>query len=452
MSTIDHHGILASKFGQLAPLLVSEKSIFNPRFWDRSNICVIDDSSIYTPMGNQLPQFGQSVRFVLPKRPTLVGPLMIEWVLSAAALPGLETAAYINNVGDAIARTVVMRYGGHVLQSYPGEFQQLVRRVSKHEVFEENRDQLTLGNRRYGANNGEAERAAAYEAGITLFTPLDELFFTHHFDEYWMPEALATEGEIEVTIADLARIVYSSTGIAPTVLPTLTSIRLRCREVTLTAFEKADRLKQFNADKGMLTHMLDCETQLRTPITGSLGALVPPLPLVERIIPLDNIRLDVGMLYFTVRKAATTDLPSVNRDWNGDPLDSDNSAAAPLVTSVVRAGTHQGTIVPISSFRLEANGSRLTGDIPEFLNRTWHRSMYFKESQSKDFVYFLSFQALPDNRKHVTGFLNAANLGKLQLVITLPDFLTTAPLEVDVFTHSHNIIQVRRGDAVKSLK
>ena len=451
MSAFDAYSILTTKFGQLAPLLVGEASLFQPRFWDRSNIFVMAEDQTYTPATSATPSFGSEVRWILPKRATLLGCPMIEWTLAAAGAAGANTAAYVNNVGDQILDTVTMRYGSHILQTYPGEVQQIYRRVSKHEVFEENRDELTLGNRRYAIRAQEDEREAFYRTGGVLYSPLDELWFTHHFDEHWMPEAFATEAELIVTVKPLARIVYTSDGAVPShpALPTITAAVLRVREITLTAPEKAQRLKYYNSAKGMLTHFLDTEVQARAARTITLAGAANQTFRVK----LDNIRLDVAWLAFLVRKAGTgVGVPSVNQDWSGDPLDS---AAGVVAHGGVSNAVETGTILPITTFRFEANGSRLTNDIPEKVNRCFQRMLYFKDSQSRDFIYFYSPAAIPDNRKHVTGFLNAANLGNLELVVTVPQpagLGADLDVEIDVFSLSHNIMQMRRGDAVKSLK
>lgn len=449
MSAFDAYSVLTTKFGQLAPMLIGEKSLFTPRFWDRSNIHVTGEDQTYQPRGNTNPQFGEQARYVFPKRATLLGTPLIEWELTAGVGPGAAplSAAYVNNVGDHICATVTMRYGSHILQSYPGIVQQIVRRVECNEIDEDCRDELTLGNRRIGAGTLELERAQAFDQtagtfwanGTTIYSPLDQLWFQHHFDEHWMPEAFATEAELEIDIAPIGRLVYTNAAATPPVTPpTISASRMRIREITLTAPEKAERLNYFNSEKGCLTHFLDWETQRRVAITGT-GALA------TYRVPLDNIRLDINQLFFIVRKSGAA-APSINVDWSCDPLENDSTAASLLVG----AATNLGALMDIASFRFEANGSRLTNDIPAFINRTWMRKLYHSKATSNDFIFFYSPALIPDNKKHVTGFLNAANLGNLELVINAN--LPAVAYEVDVFVQSHNIIQMRRGDAVKSLK
>lgn len=452
MSGMDNYSLLTTKFGQLAPLLIGEKSLFTPRFWDRTNIHVVTEDQVYQPRNSSDVSLGGTVRFVLPKRATLIGPLLLQTPLAPAvpnAAPPGGRGAYVNNLGDQIIRQVTIRYGSHHLQSYFGEAAQICRRVAYNEIQEECRDELTLGNRRQADLVQETERADFFDNGGIIYSPLDQLFFTEHFDEYWMPEALATEAEIIIDYQRAGRIAYTTQAAVPATAPqidTTVGPTLRVRETTLTAPEKAERLNYFNADKGMLFHILDWETQLEVPFT-STGAANQTLR-----VNLDNLRLDLNEMFFLVRRAGPGVVApgvSMDLDWSIDPLDSATNDGSQLVEAAF-GNLDRAGIVNIDSFRLEANGSRLTNDIPSFINRTWQRKLYHEGATSRDFIFFVSPSLMPDNRKHVTGFLNTANLGKFELIInhSLPprDFV------IDVYAQSHNVIQMRRGDAVKSLK
>lgn len=435
--------------GQMSALLIGDKSLFTPQFWTRAGIQWFDDNALYTPVGNQTPTFGQTIRFVLSKRASRLADVLIEWELTKAGNAAGDRGAYIINAGDAICKTVTMRYANNVLQSYPGEAQQIYRRVTKHEIMEEGRDALTLGNLRGSIPADEAQREIAFwrgavggsAANFTLYSPLDELWFRHHFDEYWTPSAFATEAEIEIEIASLGEICYTTTGVAPVTPPTIASVRLRQRELTLTTQETAQLKQYYRSEDGLLVHFLDTELQLRTSFTGNATGANR-----EIRVPLDNIRLDMFAMFFCVRPGQNAGV-SVNNPYSGDRLDSSDPINVSSVT-----GTDTGMLQPIVSFRLEANGQRITNDIPEILNRGYMRQLYWKDSQTRDYVYALCFAAIGDNRKHVTGFLNAANLGKLELVITMLDWAAAQTREVDVFVQSHNLIQMRMGDAVKTLK
>lgn len=460
MSAIDGHAHISTKFGQLAPLLVGQASLFKPRGWNKTNVHVIDDSATYTPVGNNVAQFSGTARFVIPKRATLVGPLALEIDINAGTFAGgANDGAYVNCLGDQILNTVTVRYGAHILQSYPGEWQQVWRRITKHSNHEEGRNALVLGNlppsvavpgpeddRRQAIINPQGTGVGT--GILALVCPLDEIFFTFYMDQYWMPEAYAAELEIEIQLAALARIVYSDDGNNPfggaVGAPTINALRLRPREVILPAPEKLARLQEYESERGHLLKFLDLEHQRRVAITGTGTGVAR-----EFRVRLDNIRLDISELVFMVRLGTdglVNTNPGVDKDWAGDPLESDTAISTVTGASVA-------CITAINSFRLEANGKRLYDDMNDLINRAWVRPMYHPDAQIRDNIYVIPFAAIPEDRKNATGFTNASNLGNLELVLNITDWAAAAGDRlVDVFALSHNIIQSRRGDCVKSLK
>lgn len=456
----DGNALIATKYGQMGPLLIGGKSLFEPRYWDRTNLHVIDHSVSYTPSGNQTPSFGDTARFVLQKRASLTGEMLIECVISAGVIgPANITAAYVKNLGDQLARTVTIRYGSHVLQAYPGEFQYIWHRVCQHDNHLEGRHALVLGGGGPGSPS-EQDRINAVTQGVTVFIKLDEVFFSQYDDEHWMQEAYATEAEIEVEFEQLGRLVISGSLADPFAggtRPAITQVRLRPMEVTLPAPEKAARLTHYESERGHLLKFLDIESQLNTTFAGlNTGANR------ELRVRLGNIRLDMVELFILFRD----DFESAN--WSFDRLESDRNTAS-LILDPAAAPINGGdfaTMHAIVSMRLEANGKRIFEDQAELLNRAWVRKYYHPDSQIADPIYVMSFARLPEDRKNSTSFQNAANLGQLELVLTVADWnpagaapgaptsgrLNTANRRVDVYVHSHNLIQSRRGDAVKSLK
>ena len=474
---MDYTAQLNTKFSQLGPLLIGPGSIFTPKHWNKSNINVIDETSVYTPV-RAGTTFGQTARFTQPKRATLQTEYLLEITLSAST--PAATAAYVNNLGDQILRRVVHRYGSAILHEYDGEYQQLWQRLTTNEVNEEGRNALTLGGLPLSVSGaGEAQRADALTNGLVLYVPLNRLWFSQHLDEAWMPEAYATEGELEITLQALDQLVYNavvrpavggavpSPFAAPGNQPTVDGIRLITREVTLTVPEKLARLNYYETDRGLLTHFLDLERQPRVDLTGTGGAAPR-----EFRIRLDNIRLDMQEIFFVVRRglgaATPVDEAAVDDPWSGDNLEAptfDTSAfpATRVQSSLgavyidtmlddvvgVAGGAGTGGIV---SYRLEANGKRLFDDQSELVGRAWVRRLYHPDAQARYPIYQISFSADPENTKNVYSFQNAANLGNLELVLTMQDFPADQAAVLDVWVHSHNIIQSRRGDVVKSLK
>jgi len=312
---MDQTALLSANYSQLGPLLIGEQSIFTPTFWNKSNIHVVDETSVYTPVRDGTT-WGGTCRFVQPKRATLACSYLLEIVLSGSTLTNpAVNAAYVNNLGDQILAQVTHRYANNVLHQYDGEYQQLYQRLTTNEVNEEGRNALTLGGLPLTSGNGlpETQRAATLINGFTLYVPLDRLWFTQHLDEAWMPEAYATEGEIEIQLARLEDVVYACNGAAgvpgvgtlpsspftgAATRPQITSIRLIAREATLTVPEKMARLSYFETDRGMLTHFLDVERQRRVTLVGTGTAVLNR----EFRVRLDNVRLDMQEIMFVVRR------------------------------------------------------------------------------------------------------------------------------------------------------
>lgn len=468
MSQVDYTAQLSTKYSQLAPLLIGPASLFTPKFWNKSNIHVTDETSIYTPIRDGT-QFNGTVRFTQPKRATLTTEYLLEIVLSAsvqiAGGPDLGsgaigTGAYVNNLGDQLLQRVVHRYGSSVLHEYDGEYQQLWQRITTNEVDEEGRNALTLGALPLSVGGiPEFQRRTSLVDGVTVHVPLNRLWFSQHLDEAWMPEAFATEGEIEIQLQRLERVVYNAlTATTPFVTPpTIESIRLRAREITLTVPEKMNRLSFYETDRGNLTHFLDVERQASVVLAAGTGGAGN----IERRVRLDNIRLDMQQIIFVVRRGVSSppvaNEAAIDSDWSCDALqppvyDFADPSAPVAITSALGARRIDAMYDDLVSFRLEVNGKRIADDQNELVERAWVRKLYHLNSQARSPVYQISFSMQPENTKVVTGFQNAANLGNLELVLTLPDTPVADRRIVDVWVHSHNVMQQRRGDVVKSLK
>lgn len=469
---------LALMFGQLTPLLIGRDSFFTPKHWAKSNIHVLDETSFILPTRDNT-QFGGTVIFSQPKRATLQCEYVLEVVLSNSTLTvnapwgaASTPAAYVNDLGDQLIDQVTHRYGSNILQQYPGEYAALWNKLTKNEIQLQSRNALAAGGLPLsGQAQNEQQRRQMLVQGVTVYCPLDRLWFVQNKDEAWTPEALATQGEIQIQIQRLEKLVYNATqriaGVVPSPFvggapPTIRSMRLWSRDVILTVPEKNARLQQFEgnsqADTGMLVHFLDMEQQRRVVLTGTGGA-----GNREFIVKLDNIRLDMQELFFIVRRGAGAGVPATGSAledaWSGDPLQAPVYSFA-VEAAPVRIPSQLGLkdtfvdvlVDDVVSFRLEAGGKRLFDDSLELLNRTWHRGLYHPTSQPREPIYHKSFSILPEETKITSGFLPASNLGNFNLVITMPDFPANQPRVVDVFVHGHNIIQMRRGDAVKSMK
>ena len=431
--------LVAAKQSQLAPVLIGQHSFFKPRGWEACQVFHMDENVPVQALDG-VPSFGSQVRFRINKNKTLVAKPLLETVLAPAVLNGGRSAAYVKNLGDQILAQVQARYGTNVLQSYPGEFQYIWRRLSRNDVLIEGVNAQVLGGLPVGGAS-ETSRQTALTAGLTLFSPLEELYWWWNKDEYWMPEAHAQELELIITLAPLSQVVYSDNGTNPfATAPAITSCRLISREVTLSAMEKRDRLARYETPDGVVVKFLDLERQenFRLAGTGAGGTAV-------YTIPLNNIRLDMAEMMFLVREdSMVAGQPGARNPWASDALESGS-------TNSTVTGASIQTVVGITSFRLLSNGQEVHRSITDLFNRTEVRPNYHPEAQIGDFFYTLPFALYPEDRKNVTGLLPASNLGNLELEITMPGFAAASPKRVDIYVHSHNVIQHRDGNAVRVL-
>lgn len=468
----DPHSQISAKYSQLAALLVGPASVFTPTFWNTTNVHVVDDTVRLQPTRDNAA-FNGKIRFELPKRPTGYRNFMLEVVI-AAGVAAAASAAYVNNLGDQLLRRVVHRYGNTILHEYDGEYQQLWQRYTVHEVDEEARNALTLGGLPLAATAAnETQRAAAVTSGITVYCPLDRLWCVQHHDEMWTPEAYGRNGEIEIDIERLEALVYTGAAVATNpfaggTTPTISSVALIVREVTLSIPEKQARLQYYERDEGFLIKFLDLEKQASVAIAGLGGT-----GSREYRVKLDNFKLDMQEFFFIIRRQSgpTANQADLDTDWSGDKMQPTvyDAAGAPVTSTLAPGGRRidmmidgagsGGTAVgnaanptlQMIAWRLESGQKRLTDNHFDLPSRCWNRKFYHPRSQPRSPIWGDSFSLYPEETKDTYGFQNASNQGNLELVLTMSDFPTTYRIQVDVYAHSHNTIQSRRGDCVKTM-
>ena len=83
-------------------------------------------------------------------------------------------------------------------------------------------------------------------------------------------------------------------------------------------------------------------------------------------------------------------------------------------------------------------------------NRALHRNIYFPGSQIAEPIYFIPFSWLLRDAKNVSSFQNLANLGNLELELTVP--VSTTTRYVDAYNICDNIVQQKKGDIIKALR
>lgn len=469
--------LVATKNSQIAQALLGTHGVHQPRGWQAITPVHYDDTVALAPLDGRSGSFGGQVRFALPKNSTLIGPCHLEIVINKGLTTNPWTnqpaqpqarAAFMKNAGDLMLDNVALRYGNNILQQYTGEFQAIWRRLCYHDVNIEAtnvnvlgalppgnptedvlEDALTLRAATVGAGPTYAAPAAAT---TTLYVPLEELYFVHNRDEYWMPESLALEGELIITFPLLENICYTSSGdgtvfsgnvvlsVGPATAyaPTINSTRLRYQEITLSAAEKENRLQLFKSPEGHVIKFLDLERQPPTYIASPNSAGQN----VQVVVQLDSFRMDGAEIVFCVRKD-TDPAGGVSVGWAGSNLETNT-------TNSIITGAPVNTIVPITDFRVTAAGKEIYVTQPEDWNRTVIRKRYHPDSQIADNYYIIPFALFPEDRKNATGHQSYSVLGTLRIVINFPDVAFVGQYRVDCWSHSHNLIQSRKGGITKA--
>ncbi len=488
--------LISAQSSQLAGAILGKNSLYASNGYQALTPFFIDDTKeVLSANGVTTPALGSTVQFNLPKNSTLIGKCYVEITLGAGsatsdnstgepnaitfnpdvaynAVNNFPVAEYNKNVGDLIVDSNTLIYGNTNLQNWGGDFQALFRRVCKNDVNIEATTAQVLGNLNPGGDvNQGSERVLvdAYYRGVTLQCPMDELFFCHNSDEFWMPEAYALEGQLNVRLAALGQLVScidrSGAMIAAGQRPAITDIRLRYAEVTVSAAEKDNLLKLYRTPEGKVQHWYDLEFQRNLAISGT-GVRAPATvlaaqPTLRVVLQLNNLRMDMGELIFCVHRvanrAADTAHPQENgvitdAGFGGSYMEGDN--VTPSITYLSSTTTNQGfsTLIDVNSINLTAAGKSLYSSAHTgFWNRTHIRKAYHLDSQIVGQVYVIPFARFPEDRKNATGHMSASVLGALQLEIELPNPGSNIDYRLDLWSHSHNLMQARAGAIGKAL-
>lgn len=503
-------GIMGAKFSVLSKALLGTKSPWMPTGSQALTPFQLDDTTyILQANGVTTPGPQSKLQFNLPKNSTLIGKLHIEITLSAGRDSSGQNAgvgfnpdiAYnaatnapfcelVKNVGDMIIDQHQLVYGNANLQQFPGLFHYLFRRLCKNDVLIEATNAQVLGALPPGGNydtGSERVLVDAFYRGCTLYVPVEELFFVHRTCDHWMPESLALEGQYIAQLAPSNMWINTRNRNVSDIqtMPSITNCILRYQEITLSAAEKENRLKLYKTPQGLVQHFLDLEYQLSFQQTGTgnrggapatvwlngvvqpgAGSLANQGPMTM-VVPLNNLRMDMAELIFVVHRVANTS----PRQWAGEEgilatgaaggysgsyAESNGNVLSILYdrTVVPAAPTPYGsfaTQIQVSNFVLSAAGKNLYTFQTDFHNRTAVRSYYHTTPQIGDFIYTIPMCKFPEDRANASGHLSASVLGNLTLTINLPNPGSTITYQVDVFTHSHNLMQSRAGGIVKAL-
>ena len=400
MSGADATLLLNTQFGNLSALLASKQTIWSNRGYDTTNIFAVDNTYVSTPVGNEA-NFGQQVRFRLRKRGAKIHKTWLRVTISAetAKQAGVE-AAYVDDLAAAIIANVRLSYASKTLQEYGGEPLKMYKRLMEHDIFRE----MYNGMAQAGLPPGgafEVIRQGTLTAGLTLYIPLDWLYYTRFEDYSCHPEALASELDLEILYAPLSNVVYARSGAGAPVTtaagiwttvagftgPHIVSTELFQQLIHVPVPEKNMNLMTYEKDQGNLFKILDLENQLNFNVAATASAVTVQ-------VRLDNFRLDSQFIMFMVRDIAVQ-----------TPFTLDNMQSSTNPT-VLAGGRPVNGLLPITSFRLLANGSVIQDVTTEVENRFVHRWLYLQGSQAGEPIYFIPFSWLLKDAKNVTSFQN----------------------------------------------
>ncbi len=435
MSGADPTMFMAANHGNVAKLITSPQSVWDTQSYSRSNIFAVDNTFSSKPTGQPANMAGTD-RFRLRKRGGRVFNTYAKITLSAGVLAAGHVAAYVNDLGAAIIGNVRLEYAAKNIQEYNGELLKAYQRLLEHDITREH----------YNARNSaglppggalETSRSTAVTTGTVVFPAFSWLFFTRSSDYALTPEALSSEMEVNVDYRRLEELVYARTnpgGLVPvvdpfTTRPRITESLLFTQLVHTPGPEKAMHLKRFESDQGVIFKILDIEQQLNQAVPAAAGVYT---------IKLDNFRLDSQFMLFFLRDS------NVNVPWAVDRMSSDPTA------TVLTGGGSVAGLLGITSFRLIANGKTIVDPCTDIENRAVWRDHYFPGSQIADPIYFIPFGQMLRDHRNVVGYQNLANLGSVELEITVPLFARSRLL--DVYNVHHNIVQQKMGDIIRIVR
>lgn len=436
MSSTDPVIMMNANFGNLSKVLASEQSLWRNRGYDTTNIFAVDNTARTPPTGT-LGNFGGSTRFQFRKRGGRVHKAWLKVTVSAGVVAAANRAAFVDDLAANLLEKVTIEYSSKTMHEYSGEMVKHYNRLMFHDITRESYNAMAFAGLPPGAGGAEAQREALASNAFTVFVPLDWLWFTRSEDYSMTPEALASNLELVVQFRNLEQLIYArvtATGLTPaadpfTTRPIITDCQLYTQLIFTPHVEKTMHLGEFEKRQGHIYKILDREVQLAQPIAAAAG--VYP-------IKLDNFRLDSQFLMFVVRTN------TINTNYAIDRNTSDPTS------TILPGGGSVAALQPIISFRLLANGSTIVDTCTDIENRAVWRSIYFPGSQIADYVYFIPWSWLLRDAKNVSGFQNMANLGTVELELTMA--ARTVGSVCDVYNICHNIIQKKKGDIIKALR
>jgi hypothetical protein len=441
MSGADPTVLNNAKHNNLAKLLTSAESVWETKGFDRKNIFATDNGFSSTPTG-QKANFGGTDHFRFRKRGGRVFNVWMKITISAGTLAAGNGAAYSDDLGQLILEDVDMKYASKDIQNYNGEALKAYKRLMEHDITKEHYNATNEAGLPPGAGGGEARRQANVTRITIVYPHLEWLYFTRSEDYALTPEALSSEVDLSIRYRRLENLVYTRVtangnlvvGEPFTVRPAITESLLFTQLIHTPGPEKEVHLRRFDTPQGLVYKILDFEQQVRQSIAAAAGVYT---------IKLDNFRLDSQFIMFFVRRQSIDTAFAIDRMQTATTQTILNGVSNPATNDT-------SALLPIISFRLIANGKAIVDPCTDIENRAVWRKMYWPGSQVAEAIYFIPWSHALRDHRNVVNFQNMANLGNVELELTMP--LAGEARLVDVYNICHNVVQKKQGDIIRILR
>lgn len=429
----DPTGQLIANNGMTARVITGSDTVWEPKGFAKTNISATDNTHNHGPVGTT-GDFGSYDNFRFRKRGGRVFNVHLNFRLTPGVFTAGTTGCYVDDIAQNILENVRIEYASKTIQEYRGEFLKAYNRLMYNDITREHYNARNLAGVPPGSAAELTARGAAVTAGVELHPHLSWFFFTRSEDYALTPEALSSEMILRVDYRRLEQCVYARTAGVAVVgdaftagnRPRITAATCYTQLIHLPGPEKSAHLKRFTSGQGVVYKILDVEQQLSVPVTNAAQVIS---------IKLDNFRLESQFILFFLRSAR------INNNWDIDRMQSTVDASL-----IVGAG-NVSALRPLTSFRLIANGKAIVDPCTDLQNRAVWRDHYFPGSNVSEFIYFIPFAHMLRDHRNVVSYQNLANLGSLELELTLP---ASADARLfDAYDVCHNIVQQKMGDIIR---
>lgn len=424
-----------ANYSAISRLLSGPKSLWDNTGFDTTNIFAVDNTQSQTNAGVPV-QWGAEERFRFRKRGGRVHNTWLKLTISAGTVNPFNEGCWVDDLAANMPEQIRVEYASKIVAQYRGDALKHYMRLYMNDIARET--YFAIAQAGLPPGNAGAENSRRVGTPLTLYIPLDWLWFVRNEDYALTPEALAGELELVVKWRNLSELAYGRVlaggAVANpwSVAPTITSCELHTQLIHTPKIEASKHLSTFESEDGHVMKVLDFEEQIKSELGTGAGTYK---------IQLLNFRADSQFLMFVIQDGRID-----------TPYALDRTMSDPSPTVLSGLGSVAG-MLPIVDFQLRANGQLLVDTVTDQDNRGMFRKMYWPGSQARDFVYFIPFSWLLRDHRNVTGFQNMANLGNLEITLTLP----AAPVGATkryftAFNVCHNIIQQKKGDIIRAVR